>query len=237
MEQTSVLLIAGILLAIVILVVYAVLRLSNKTRSEQKRGKRVSRPLEATTIKQDHEPAKRKQPQTKTALSYAIYGNDGVEIKPLQVFICHSSSDKPKAYSLYQRLRQDGFDPWLDAEDLIPGQEWQIEIPKAVENSQVVLVCLSSSAITTEGYVQREIKFALDVADEKPEGMIYLIPVKLEPCEVPVRLSRWEWVDLFEEGGYERLLKALRLRAESQMRDMLRSIGMEGGNIQLSDLQ
>ena len=155
--------------------------------------------------------------------------NSTVEIKPLQVFICHSSSDKPKAYSLYQRLRQDGFDPWLDAEDLIPGQDWQIEIPKAVENSQVVLVCLSPTAITTEGYVQREIKFALDVADEKPEGTIYLISVKLEPCEVPMRLSRWQWVDLYEEGGYERLIKALRLRAESQMRDMLRSIGMEGG--------
>jgi len=236
MEQTSVLLIAGILLAIVILVVYAVLRRSNKTRSDQKRGKRISKPVETTTIKRDDAPAKRSQTQTKTALSYAINGKDGVEIKPLQVFICHSSSDKPKAYSLYQRLRQDGFDPWLDAEDLIPGQDWQIEIPKAVENSQVVLVCLSPSAITTEGYVQREIKFALDVADEKPEGTIYLIPVKLEPCEVPMRLSRWQWVDLYEEGGYERLLKALKLRAETQMRDMLRSIGMEGWGIELSDL-
>ena len=237
MEQTSVLLIAGIFLVIVILVVYAVLRRSNKSRSDQEHRKRISRPVEATTIKQDTEPANHSQTQTKTALSYAIYGKDGVEIKPLQVFICHSSSDKPKAYSLYQRLRQDGFDPWLDAEDLIPGQDWQIEIPKAVENAQVVLVCLSPSAITTEGYVQREIKFALDVADEKPEGTIYLIPVKLEPCEAPMRLSRWQWVDLYEEGGYERLLKALRLRVESQMRDMLRSIGLEGGEVELSDLQ
>jgi len=237
MEQTSVLLIAGILLVIVVLVVYAVLRQFNKTRTDRKRKKPVSRPVEATTIKQDNEPASRSQTQTKTALSYAIYGKVGVEIKPLQVFICHSSSDKPKAYSLYQRLRQDGFDPWLDAENLIPGQDWQIEIPKAVENSQVVLVCLSPGAITTEGYVQREIKFALDVADEKPEGTIYLIPVKLEPCEVPMRLSRWQWVDLYEEGGYERLLKALRLRAESHMRDILRSIGLEGGGIELSDLQ
>ncbi len=34
----------------------------------------------------------------------------------------------------------------------------------------------------------------------------------------------------------ERLLKVLKLRAETQMRDMLRSIGMEGWAIELSDL-
>ena len=133
----------------------------------------------------------------------------------LKIFLCHSSGDKPLVRELYRRLRQDGYQPWLDEEDLIPGQDWQIEIPKAVKNSQAVLVCLSNSSITKEGYVQKEIKFALDAADEKPEGVIFLIPVKLEPCEVPRRLSQWQWVNLYEEGGYERLLKALRLRAES----------------------
>ena len=63
-----------------------------------------------------------------------------------------------------------------------------------MKNSQAVLVCLSNNAITKEGYVQKEIKYALDVADEKPEGVIYLIPVKLEPCQVPGRLSKWQWV-------------------------------------------
>ena len=116
------------------------------------------------------------------------YMNTLIDDKPLNVFLCHSSGDKPKVRELYNRLRNDGIEPWLDEEDLIPGQDWQIEIPKAVKNSQAVLVCLSNSAITKEGYVQKEIKYALDVADEKPEGVIYLIPVKLEPCQVPGRL-------------------------------------------------
>ena len=50
---------------------------------------------------------------------------------------------------------------------------------------------------------------ALDVADEQPEGTIFLIPAKLEECETPGRLRRWHWVNLFEEGGYERLVAAL----------------------------
>lgn len=133
----------------------------------------------------------------------------------LRVFLCHSSGDKPAVRGLYQRLRADGFDPWLDEEELLPGQEWQREIPQAVRSADVVLVCLSPQSITKAGYVQKEIKFTLDVADEQPEGTIFLIPLRLEPCEVPERLSRWQWVDLFNERGYERLLRLLRVRAEA----------------------
>lgn len=61
----------------------------------------------------------------------------------LRVFLCHSSGDKAAVRQLYQRLVDDGFQPWLDEEDLVPGQRWQLEIPKAVRNSEVVLVCLS----------------------------------------------------------------------------------------------
>ncbi|CAG0931645.1 Serine/threonine-protein kinase Pkn1 [Thermoflexales bacterium] len=133
----------------------------------------------------------------------------------LRIFLCHSFADKPAVRELYQRLQADGFEPWLDEEDLLPGQDWQREIPKAVRNSDVVIVCLSKGSITKAGYVHKEIKFALDVADEQPEDAVFLIPLKLEECDVPDRLSLWHAVSLFRVDGYERLLKALRLRAAS----------------------
>jgi hypothetical protein len=131
----------------------------------------------------------------------------------LRIFLCHASNDKPKVYRLYHRLRADGFDPWLDAEDLLPGQDWQQEIPKTVRTVDVVMICLSRASITKAGYVQKEIKYALDVADEQPDGAIFLIPLKLEECDVPERLRRWHWVNLYEERGYERLMQALQARA------------------------
>lgn len=133
----------------------------------------------------------------------------------LKVFLCHSSNDKPHVRQLYKRLKSDRFDPWLDEEKLIPGQNWRREIPKAVKNSDVVIVCLSRNSITKEGYVQKEITFALDLADEKPESIIFLIPLKLEECSVPEKLSKWHWVNYFEESGYNKLLSALKLRAET----------------------
>jgi len=134
---------------------------------------------------------------------------------PLRIFLCHSSRDKTEVRNLYQRLSSDGFDPWLDEEKLLPGQEWEVEIAKAVQTSDVVIVCLSHKAINKAGYVHKEIKDALDKAEEQPEGTIFLIPLKLEECDVPERLQRWHWVNLFEEKGYERLMSSLRLRAET----------------------
>jgi hypothetical protein len=106
-------------------------------------------------------------------------------------------------------LLDDKIQPWFDEEDILPGQDWDLAIRKAIRASDVVLVCLSRASVSKIGYLQKEIKHVLDVADEQPEGAIFLIPVRLEPCEVPERLRRWQWVDLFEEGGYPRLLRAL----------------------------
>jgi hypothetical protein len=133
----------------------------------------------------------------------------------LRVFLCHSSDDKPKVKQLYNRLRfEKGIDPWLDVEKLMPGVDWDLEIRSAVKASHVVLVCLSRNSINKEGYIQKEIRQALDVADEKPDRTIFIIPLRLENCEVPERLKRWQWLDLFEEDSYKKLLISLKKRAD-----------------------
>jgi formylglycine-generating enzyme required for sulfatase activity len=116
---------------------------------------------------------------------------------------------------LYEKLTARGIDAWLDEKKLIPGQQWKIEIPNAVREADAVIICLSKTSITKEGYIQREIKFALDFALEKPEGTIYLIPAKLEECKVPNSLSDWYWVNLFDSQGLELILKSLQVRAKS----------------------
>lgn len=127
----------------------------------------------------------------------------------LRVFLCHASSDKRIVRFLYRKLQSEGIEPWLDEVDIVPGQDWDLEIRKAIRKCHVVLVCLSKASINKVGYIQKEIRHVLDVADEQLEDTIFLIPVRLEDCEVPLRLSRWQWVDLFEENGYGRLMLAL----------------------------
>jgi len=131
----------------------------------------------------------------------------------LKVFLCHAHSDKQVVRDLYIRLTQDGVDAWLDKEKLLPGQEWDREIRKAVREADVVVVCLSKQ-FNQAGYRQKEVRLALDTAMEKPEGDIFIIPARLEDCEPLDSLAKWQWVDLFENNGYEMLMRALRARAE-----------------------
>src|SRR4030067_735115 len=100
--------------------------------------------------------------------------------RPLKVFLCYASTDKLKVKRLYSNLVKAGFDPWLDEEKLFPGQEWDSEIRAAVRSSHVVIICLTRNSVNKEGYIQKEIRFALDVADEKAAGTIYLIPAGFE---------------------------------------------------------
>lgn len=131
----------------------------------------------------------------------------------LKVFLCHGSEDKPHIRELYRMLKRDGLQPWLDEENLEPGDDWQEEVRLAVANSDIVLVCLTRMSSSRSGFIQKEIRIALDVADEKPERTKYLVPCKLEPCEIPGRLQKMHCVDLSAAGGYQKLLKALRNRA------------------------
>lgn len=128
----------------------------------------------------------------------------------LKIFLCHSSGDKAVVRDIYFQLQRQGFEPWLDEESILGGQDWNLEIARAIRAADVVLVLLSKTSIQKSGYVQREIAHALDIADEKPEGAVYLIPIKLESCDVPERLQRWQWIDLFQQGGFMRLVTALR---------------------------
>jgi ATP-dependent Clp protease ATP-binding subunit ClpC len=133
----------------------------------------------------------------------------------LRVFLCHSSHDKKIVRDLYQRLKENQIEPWLDVENLLPGQDWDYEIRNAIRRSHAVVVCISTYSLTTVGYLQKEIRRVLDVADEQPEGAIYVIPLKLEVCEVPSQLRRWHWVNFFEDNGFEKLMLALSERGRA----------------------
>lgn len=132
----------------------------------------------------------------------------------LRVFLCHSSGDKPAVRELHSRIREDGFGPWFDEVDLLGGVLWEDAIEETVRRSDVVIVCLTRASVTKEGVVQREIALALNVADEKTEDRLSILPLKLEPCDLPKRLSKWQGVDYFKPEGPARLFESLSSRAK-----------------------
>ena len=126
-----------------------------------------------------------------------------------RIFLCHASDDKANVREVYRRLRAiEGFEPWLDEEDLLPGQEWAREIPRALQTSDFILIFLSRTSVAKRGYVQREMKMALDAWEELPEGTIHTILVRLDDCDVPEPFRRYHWANLFDSSGFDRIVCA-----------------------------
>jgi hypothetical protein len=141
-----------------------------------------------------------------------------------KIFLAHALEDKPQVRVIYSALQKSGLDPWLDEIDLVPGQNWQLEIQKAIRESGVFIACLSRLSVSKQGYVQREFRIALNVYAEKPPGSIYLIPLKIDDCEVPdlqlpqlgINLRDIQWLDYWRTDGFERLIKAIELATKSK---------------------
>lgn len=123
------------------------------------------------------------------------------------VFLSYASQDKSVVRLLCKRLRDDGFDPWLDEERLLPGQDWSLEIDTALRASDAILLCFSILSVAKEGYIQREYKHAMKIQEEKPEGTIFVVPVRLDNCEMPNFIRELQWVDY--PADYDRLLLSL----------------------------
>jgi hypothetical protein len=58
----------------------------------------------------------------------------------------------------------------LGKEPLPPDQDWISEIEKAVEAADVMIVFLSERSVSQEGFPQRRLRYALDVALKIPGG-------------------------------------------------------------------
>lgn len=139
--------------------------------------------------------------------------NDSQQSERLKVFMCHSKDDKRRVKELYSALVKSGADPWFDEEVLLGGQDWELEIRNAVDGAHVFLAFLSKKMINKDGYVHRELKLGQDIALTKPEGSIYIIPIRLDDCEVPRSFRKYHWIDLESLTGFNKLMKTLQVRA------------------------
>jgi formylglycine-generating enzyme required for sulfatase activity len=127
----------------------------------------------------------------------------------VQIFISYAREDQEQAREIYRRLAEQGYKPWLDEEDLLPGQNFRLVIEKSLTGSDFVIICLSQVSVAKRSFFQREIKRALDKLEEMLPEDIFVIPARLDQCEMPEELKDRHWVNLFEERGWEKLFRAL----------------------------
>lgn len=122
------------------------------------------------------------------------------------IFLCYSSKDSHRALKLKAEIENLGYSIWLDKEDLLPGQKWESHIGNAINNSRVVIVCLSTNWVGEKSFVHKELKTAFEVMDQLPEDRVFIIPVKLDDCSIPDKLKDIQYIAL-DQSGYLRKIQ------------------------------
>ncbi|ASI69128.1 hypothetical protein BA022_11645 [Diaphorobacter nitroreducens] len=107
----------------------------------------------------------------------------------LKVFVSYAKEDRGRALQYYELLAQEGAEPWMDVKKLLPGQNWEAEIERAFSEANVVVLLLSKRSVDKRGFVQREANDAIERLRYKQPTDIYVIPLLLEPCDVPAHIS------------------------------------------------
>jgi len=133
-----------------------------------------------------------------------------MQIEKNLIFLSYARKDIAAVRELYHQLKTAGYTPWMDVEDLLPGEEWELLVKQTIERAPFFVACLSTHAVSHEGVVQMEFKEALEIAKKKLSSNIYFIPVRLDDCKVPPEMKKYNWLSLNDEDGFGKLLAAIR---------------------------
>lgn len=129
-------------------------------------------------------------------------------------FISYAREDGDMARRLCDDLRMLGAEPWFDQKDMVGGQDWQDTIRDAVRACSHFIALLSSNSVNKRGFVQKELRQAIDILAEFPPGQIFVIPVRLDDVQpTHEEIRKLHWVDFFPSypEGLHRLARSMGL--------------------------
>lgn len=132
---------------------------------------------------------------------------------PTEVFLSYAKEDYKYAKKIYDNLQENGVNVWFDRVSLLPGQQWRDAIKKSIKDCRYFLALLSSNSISKKGFVQKELKIALEELEKYPDDDIYIIPVRIDRCIIQSqKLKELHWINMFESfsGSIELILKTVR---------------------------
>ncbi len=96
----------------------------------------------------------------------------------MKIFLSYAPQDHEWARKLASSLKRKGFEVWDAAFDISPGKNWHLEIGKALEDAQAMIVLVSPAAAESDE-LAREIDYALGTERFRNR----LIPVIVKPTK------------------------------------------------------
>jgi WD40 repeat protein len=124
------------------------------------------------------------------------------------VFISYSRRDLAFARLLHQGLLDNGFDAWIDWQDIAPSTEWLAEVYSAIESADTFVFIISQTSVASET-CSLEIAHAID----NNKRLIPVVIDEVTPERVTPELAALNWLffhagDEFSET-YQQLVDAI----------------------------
>jgi len=159
---------------------------------------------------------------------------DKTETKPYQVFISYSRKDTGAARNIAALCNKIGLNAWLD-EDLLPGENWQEGIEKALEACTIAIVLISSGSSSSQ-WTRKEWSALCEQKWKRPD--IEIIPIKMEDAKTPPFLCRYETISAKDEDLDYRLLAAFLSKSRQRKSDpLLRESSAEEVKLEIDRLE
>lgn len=98
----------------------------------------------------------------------------------------------------------------LSTENLLPGQDWELEVKNMIEHCDFVFALFDGQSATAESNFNKFVRVALREQNGLPEGGIKLIPVRLDTDAIRSRFD-FTWLDVWDDNAPEMLRKTLNL--------------------------
>jgi len=119
-------------------------------------------------------------------------------------FLSYARADEDFAVRLASDLRALGVAMWVDRHDIRVREHWDKAIERAIRGCRSFVVILSPRAIASDN-VADEISLAIDSGKS-------VIPVMIERCDLPLRLTRRHLIDATRgyDGALKQCLAAIR---------------------------
>src|SRR4051794_32678561 len=126
-----------------------------------------------------------------------------------KIFISHSSKDGKIAQTICNALEGRGLPCWIASRDIVPGENFQASIVRAIRATKIMVLVFSNNA-NSSAEITKELALA-------SQNEVVVIPARVEdviPSDaLAYELATRQWIDLFAD--WERAMERLagRLRA------------------------
>ena len=106
-----------------------------------------------------------KLPASETAIIIGRVPRPKMNKDKPKIFLSYARDDFEIVKKIYNDLKSFGLDIWLDKISILAGQNWKVAVQKAIRKSNYFLAILSKNSVSNEGYVQKELRIALDMLE------------------------------------------------------------------------